>query len=107
MDIFDELNGYSSNTIPPVPRNTPVNQCYKGHHYSAPSNKDARQIWDECEFGLMEGRRTIEHIVRAWALQTAALQGDYICWTSNTDVTYKSTWSTFLKWFLLCCNKVR
>ncbi len=102
MDIFDELQGYTSQSIPPAPT-----MCSTGHHYSAPSNKDARQIWEECQFGLMEGRRTLEHIVGAWALHTYALQEDYICWTSAKGITYKSTWSVFFKWFLLCCNRVR
>jgi hypothetical protein len=106
MDIFDELQGYSS--VPyenvPTPTNTPIPI---GHHFSAPSFRDAKQIWTECAFGYLEATNTIQFIVREWAKEKGYLQEDMITWTADSGIRYKSAWPAFIKWFFLQCKKVR
>jgi hypothetical protein len=104
MDIFDELQGFTS--VSYMPR-TPVSSPVQWNQYKPPIFRDAKQVWDDCLFGDVEGSNTISFILKVWATEKGILQEDRIHWVSNSGVTYKSTWSTFLKWFFLQCQKIR
>ena len=103
MDVFD----YLSDTMN---REDSVDTQYKiqDRLYGFPEkNKEARYIWDDCDFTHTEResyiRNELWHWVRIFAIVEHKESEIWIEWVlfGNRHI---AKWTTFVHWFLLCCT---
>jgi hypothetical protein len=115
IDVFDSLSGT-------INRETSISSSVNTYEpYSSKSdrlygipdrNKVAINIWDDCDFTNMERESYIRHELWQWARIFANIvyrdTGIWVEWISygNRHTTrYIAKWSTFVRWFLLCCTQ--
>ena len=91
----------------------PYSESEEESRFKAPSNSEALKIWRQCGCLEEENESFICNGLFIWAednklLYTLNNESSelYITWISDTNVTYKFKWVTFLKWFSLACQRV-
>ena len=84
----------------------PAREPAREPRYVRPASSAACQIWDACGFRFSERYVTIEHGLTKWAhANNATYVGKdgtpWVTWTVNNTPCH-SSFSTFLKWFIVC-----
>ena len=104
MDVFDSINAIMYD---------PIIEQDNEPRYRAPQHSEALKVWRACGFLEEENESFIYNNLYMWAETNRLLYKLseestelHIAWISDTNVTYKFKWTTFLKWFELSCIRV-
>ncbi len=86
-------------------------ECKYNDFYKKPFevSKSAFKIWEEAGLDDEECYCQIQMRLVVWVNNNAVISNKnnttYISWKcKHTSTLYNSSWNTFIKWFLCCCN---